>query len=341
MSASFRFPNLVGYRLETDSSELRADFTATPDYFIDTTRQPVETTLGTAVSGDTQTLRANLEALREQQVIYKLTKEYLRRVHDEKQRDDLRLFQQVKTIVGQWYEQKLKLKGEDDPIYKRLVIYDDPQPIVESINRGIIAHAAERERVLPILNHYNPVGTTAHVFGHTSKKTWPTKKSHINLVVADTDTWEQIAAKTLEKLPAVESYVKNAFLGFAIPYIQGGKEREYLPDYLVRIRSENGETANLILEITGFNKDKELKRWAVNERWLPAVNNMRQKLGLAPWHFAEITDIDNIKPELERIIGGIVEALEEQAAQRDWQQMQVHTLNALWNNEEDEIWNDL
>lgn len=35
---------------------------------------------------------------------------------------------------------------------------------------------------------------------------------------------------------------------------------------------------------------------------------MRQKLGLAPWHFAEITDIDNIKPELERIIGGIVEA---------------------------------
>ena len=236
-SLEIRFPNLVGYRLETDSSELKADFTATPDYFIDTTRQPVETTLGTAVSGDTQTLRANLEALRDQQVIYKLTKEYLRRVHDEKQRDDLRLFQQVKTIVGQWYEQKLKLKGEDDPIYKRLVIYDDPQPIVESINRGIIAHAAERERVLPILNHYNPVGTTAHVFGHTSKKTWPTKKSHINLVVADTDTWEQIAAKTLEKLPAVESYVKNAFLGFAIPYVDGGKERNYLPDYLVRLRT--------------------------------------------------------------------------------------------------------
>ena len=24
-----------------------------------------------------------------------------------------------------------------------------------------------------------------------------------------------------------------------------------------------------------------------------------------------------------------------------WQQMQAHTLNALWNNEDDEIWNDL
>ena len=340
-SLEIRFPNLIGYRLETDSSELRADFTATPDYFIDTTRQPVETTLGTAVSGDTQTLRANLEALRDQQVIYKLTKEYLRRVHDEKQRDDLRLFQQVKTIIGQWYEEKLKLKGETDPVFKRLVIYDDPQPIVESINRGIIAHAAERERVLPILNHYNPVGTTAHVFGHTSKKTWPTKKSHINLVVADTDAWEQIAAKTLEKIPAVESYVKNAFLGFAIPYFQGGKEREYLPDYLVRIRNESGETANLILEITGFNKDKELKRWAVNERWLPAVNNMRQKLGLAPWHFAEITDIDNIKPELERIIGSIIAGLDEIAAQQDLMRAQLTSLARLWDNEHDDIWNNL
>ena len=309
-SLEIRFPNLVGYRLESDSSELRADFTATPDYFIDTTRQPVETTLGTAVSGDTQTLHANLEALRDQQVIYTLTKEYLCRVHDEKQRNDLRLFQQVKTIVGQWYAEKLKLKGEDDPIFKRLVIYEDPQPIVESINRGIVAHAAERERVLPILNHYNPVGTTAHVFGHTSKKTWPTKKSHINLVVADTDTWEQIAAKTLEKLPAVESYVKNAFLGFAIPYVDGGKERNYLPDYLVHLRTPKLREATLILEITGFNKDKAIKRWAVNERWLPAVNNARSKLGLASWYFAEIDDIEDIKPILTRTIQNIVDEID-------------------------------
>ncbi|HMV22679.1 MAG TPA: hypothetical protein PKE50_15525, partial [Rhodocyclaceae bacterium] len=294
-----------------------------------------------AVSGDTQTLRARLEDLRDQQVLYTLTKEYLLRVHDEKQRHDLRLFQQVKTIVGQWYEQKLKLKGETDPLYKRLVIYDDPQPIVESINRGIVAHAAETERVLPILNHYNPLGTTAHVFGHTSKKTWPTKKSHINLVVADTDAWEQIAAKTLERIPAVESYVKNAFLGFAIPYIQGGKEREYLPDYLVRIRHANGETANLILEITGFNKDKELKRWAVRERWLPAVNNMRQKLGLAPWHFAEITDIDDIKPALERIVGDIVAEIDARAADTALMHAQLHSLARIWDNEDDEIWNDL
>jgi len=256
-------------------------------------------------------MRLRLDQLREQTVIYKLTRDYLRRIHgDEAQRADLRLFQQVRQIVERWYEEKLMVVGEDDPIYKRLVIYEDPQPVVESINRGIVAQAAEHERVLPILNHYNPQGSTRHVFGRTSRKTWPTKKSHVNLVVADTDTWEQIAAKTLEKLPAVESYVKNAFLDFRIPYISGGKERSYLPDYLIRLRTSKLRTGNLILEISGFNQDKELKRWAVRERWLPAVNNARSQLGLPPWYFAEITDIADIKPALTLAIRRIVEEID-------------------------------
>jgi type III restriction enzyme len=256
-------------------------------------------------------MRLRLDELRDQTVIYKLTRDYLRRIHgDEAQRADLRLFQQVRQIVERWYAEKLKLVGEDDPIYKRLVIYEDPQPVVESINRGIVAHAAERERVLPILNHYNPQGSTRHVFGHTSRNTWPTRKSHVNLVVADTGTWEQIAAKTLEKIPAVESYIKNAFLGFHIPYISGGKERSYLPDYLIRLRTPKLRTAQLILEITGFNQDKELKRWAVRERWLPAVNNARDKLGLPAWYFEEIADIEDIKPALTQAIRRIVDEID-------------------------------
>jgi type III restriction enzyme len=306
-----RFPVLVGYRLQTDAAELTADFSAVPDYAIDTTKLPLETALGTAVSGDRERLAIEIDAIRDQEVVFALTREYLKRVHGDRRdapdaRADLRLFGQVKAIVQRWYDDKLRVVGEADPKWKRLVKYADPQAIVESINRGIVAHASEPDRVLPILNHYNPQGSTAHVFGHTAKKTYPTKKSHINLVVADTDTWEQIAAKTLEKLPEVESYVKNAFLGFAIPYVQGGKAREYLPDYLVRIRTPKLRHANLILEITGFNKDKELKRWYVRERWLPAVNNARQKLGLAPWFFEEITEIDNVKPALEKAIRRIV-----------------------------------
>ncbi len=302
-----RFPNLVGYRLDTGAAGLAADFIGVPDYRLDTTKIPVESVLGSAFSGDRQQMRLKLEALRDQQVIYWITKEYLRRIHgDDGQRADMRLFAQVQTAVRTWYAEKVQLVGESDPIYKRLLRYEDAQPIVESIERGMTAHAAEHQRILPILNHYNPQGSTAHVFGHTAKKTYPTKKSHVNLVVADTDTWEQIAAKTLEKLTAVESYVKNAFLGFAVPYVKDGKERNYQPDYLVRIVTPKLRRAQLILEITGFNTDKEIKRWYVRERWLPSVNNVREKLGLPKWYFEEITDIDNVKPALEKAIAAIV-----------------------------------
>jgi type III restriction enzyme len=60
------------------ATELAADFSGTPDYRLDTTRLPVETTLGTAVSEDRQTMRLKLDELRDQTVIYKLTRDYLR-----------------------------------------------------------------------------------------------------------------------------------------------------------------------------------------------------------------------------------------------------------------------
>ena len=306
-----RFPNIVGYRLETDMAELTADYSATPKYRLDTTKIPVESELGTAFSGDTQQLRLKLEDIRDQEVIYTLTKEYLRRMHgDDSARPDMRLFARAKAIVTRWYGENIELVGETDPVFRRLVKYESMQAVAENINLGVVAHAAEHNRVLPILNHYNPEGSTAHVFGHTAKKTFPTRKSQVNLVVADTDVWEQVAAKTLEKLQAVESYVKNAFLGFAIPYVSDGKQRNYLPDYLVRIRTPKLRRANLLLEITGFNQDKSLKRWTVRERWLPAVNNAREKLGLAPWYFEEIEDIENIKPLLEKAIQRIVEEVD-------------------------------
>ena len=53
-----------------------------------------------------------------------------------------------------------------------------------------------------------------------------------------------------------------------------------------------------------------MKRWAVRERWLPAVNNARAKLGLAPWYFEEIEDIGNIKPTLTATIKRIVEEID-------------------------------
>lgn len=333
-----RFPLLTGYRLETDSDTLDADFSGTPNYRLDCNAIPLETRLGSAFSGDGDSLVVPFEELRDQQVIFRIVTEYLKRQHQRNERHDLRLFAQVRRIVEIWYRDKVELVGETDPGFKRLLHYLPPQPIVESIALGVIAHAAQHSRVLPIFNHYNPQGSTCNVFGQTAKPVFATRKSHVNLVVADTDTWEQIAAKTLEQMREVESYVKNAFLGFSVPYSAEGKERQYLPDYLLRIKSPaSGRQANVILEITGFNQDKEIKRWYVNQRWLPAINASRDKLGLAPWYFLEVTDIDNIKPQLKREIQRIIDELDED---QDLMHAQSLSLTQLWNNPDDDIWND-
>ena len=66
-------------------------------------------------------------------------------------------------------------------------------------------------------------------------------QSHVNYVVADTESWEQTAAKTLEELEGVLSYVKNAYIGFTIPYVAEGKrEARYYPDFIARCRTASG-----------------------------------------------------------------------------------------------------
>jgi hypothetical protein len=67
-----------------------------------------------------------------------------------------------------------------------------------------------------------------------------------------------------------------------------GKDRQYLPEFIVRANTPLGKTINLILEISGFNRDKDYKRSYVYNRWLPAVNNIQKKYKMDEWHFMEV-----------------------------------------------------
>jgi len=115
-------------------------------------------------------------------------------------------------------------------------------------------------------------------------------------VVADTESWEQKLAQTLEDMDEVVSYVKNQGLGFAIPYTYNGEESNYIPDYLVRIRDAPGQEMTLIIEVTGQRKkDKEAKVSTARNLWVPAVNNhasasLSTGSGFGRWAFLEIQD---------------------------------------------------
>ena len=94
-------------------------------------------------------------------------------------------------------------------------------------------------------------------------------RSHVNYAVADTAKWEQSAAYVLDTHPLVAAFVKNAGLGFAIPYLHNGQVHDYVPDFIVRLKT--APERHLILETKGFDPLEEVKVSAAR-RWVSAVN---------------------------------------------------------------------
>jgi type III restriction enzyme len=129
-------------------------------------------------------------------------------------------------------------------------------------------------------------------------------KCHISHVVADTDSWEQKMAQTLEDMDEVKRYVKNHNLGCTIPYTINGEEKQYTPDFITcleipspagrrsagaeRGAGGEGDSLNLILEVTGEKKkDKAAKVATARNLWIPAVNNHG---AFGRWAFIEVDD---------------------------------------------------
>ena len=71
--------------------------------------------------------------------------------------------------------------------------------------------------------------------------------------------------------PVTDAFVKNAGLGFYIPYIHSGQRHDYTPDFIVRLNTDGDVPRHLILETKGWDPLEEKKRSAA-ERWVAAVN---------------------------------------------------------------------
>jgi len=309
------FPNVIGYRVELKEEAVKADFTNIENYELDGSKIPTRTIMFTAFSKEKGELNVEqVKLIREQSVIFAITKDLIKLKFSEGgERFDK--FNQLKQIVTEWYHNKVYCKGDT---FKQMLLYDDPQKVISHIYRGIIASQKMSARILPVLNFYNKFGSTKYVHGNTIKPVFETIKSHVNYVVADTESWEQICAKTLEEIDEVKSYVKNAFLGFAIPYASDGKEDNlYYPDFIARCQKPDGTMMNLIIEITGMNREKAPKKDYVLNRWLPAVNNIKEQYRFDEWDFIEIAnDISDIKNQLKNKINAAIKGIKETIEER-------------------------
>ncbi len=296
------FPHVLGYRVEYPEAELVCDYSNVEPFLLDFTTIPTQTTLASAFGPQQETLTLDqLLAKREQEIIYQITRHLL--AHNFTDTDGNRQFQKfadLKRIVTHWYHHAIKVTGTNEPLHRKVIFLADPGAVCRHLAQGINPGQNSEEFIRPILNHYVPTGSTTYVHGTTTRPTYPTIASHVNYVVADTESWEQIAAKSLDELASeniLTAYVKNAFLGFRIPYQKPtGEGAYYEPDFLIRAPGGTSQQEIcLILEITGMNKEKAEKRWFTRHRWLPAVNSVATHFGWPRWHFLEIDSEEKLK----------------------------------------------
>ncbi len=286
------FPNIEGYRLEYPEGPLVAAFTSIDDYQISANAIPTKTALSTAVAaGEVVLSLEDLLSLREAPMLFRITKDLIRDHFSESpSAPAFHRFSELLAIVEEWYATKVRVLGKG-PEWKKLLYYADPKKLVAHVARAISTGPAGSESVRGIFNYYNPTGATRFVHGQTSKETYATKHSHVNVVVIDSG-WEAQVAKVLDDLAdesRIVSWVKNHFLNFRIPYVdKQGETRDYLPDFIVRVNDAAGIPLRLIIEVTGARRDKPEKIWTVTERWLPAINNLPPARGYGRWDFLEL-----------------------------------------------------
>jgi type III restriction enzyme len=179
------------------------------------------------------------------------------------------LFSQMLEVVRAFLKRKVNPIGKTD---LKDVFLDPYFTWARDTLADSIAPDETESPELPRYESHRGTGSTRDVDFWTSKPVKECERSHLNYVAADTEQWEQTAAFYLDSDPHVIAFVKNFNLGFAIPYTHNAESKEYIPDFLARVKVEGREVGTLILETKGYyDSAAELKEMGAH-RWVAAVN---------------------------------------------------------------------
>ncbi|MCG7852293.1 MAG: DEAD/DEAH box helicase family protein, partial [Methanosarcinaceae archaeon] len=296
ISKEIAFPRLTGYRYELPGEKLEAVFTYESRLVLSTLDIPTKTENAPIVGESTILTLDDLKTRRLQEVAFLLAKLTLEKYfRDDDENSKPWLFPYLLGITRRWLGECVVIK--DNVFPQLLLLIQFANDAADRIYRAIVAAESGDKTLKPILYPYDSTGSTCYVDFDTVRPTYKTDpdKCHISHVVADTNSWEQKMAQTLEDMKEVFAYAKNHNIGFSIPYTINGQEKNYIPDFLVRLDDGVGkdDLLNLIIEVTGEKKkDKEAKVATARLLWVPAVNNHG---GFGRWAFLEIDDPWNAK----------------------------------------------
>jgi type III restriction enzyme len=276
------FPRVEGYT-QGIRNRIAVDWASVPTLMIDPGRIPPEVEMKAlnvnnqgrmSLSGpgrvDEATLATFRAGRRVQELVFELARDLTRdvRAHGHCEIPPHVLFPQLAAIVRRYVEEKVRVVRPAD--VRDLFCSPYYGWLIERLTEAIRADTSQGEAPeLPRYEANRPAGSTAEVSYWTSRDVRETIHCHLNYVVADTRQWEQSAAYRIDRHRAVAAFVKNAGLGFAIPYIYNGERHDYIPDFLIRLKGDGAR--HLILEVKGFDELEEVKT-AAAERWVAAVN---------------------------------------------------------------------
>ena len=301
-----KFPRVEGYR-QAIRNRVSVDWSSIPSLFLDPFKIPpeveVKASLHTnhgrpSLTGPGALQRIDLNPFRSgrriQELVFEMSKDLTREYVNSGSCEAPAhvLFPQLVRIVEKYVAEKVTpIKPAD-----RLDLFLSPyygwaiERLVESIRPDTAQGEAPE---VPRYETSRGPGSTADVDYWTSKDVREVVKSHLNYVVADTAKWEQQAAYVIDGHHGVEAFAKNAGLGFAIPYIHNGQSHDYIPDFIIRLKTQ--PVTHLILETKGFDDLAEVKA-AAAQRWVAAVNADGRFGG---WRYEVARKIDQVREILE------------------------------------------
>lgn len=196
------------------------------------------------------------------------------------------LFAQLQPIVSQFLRDKVRAEGGSN--VKDIFLSPYYGWAIERLAEAIRPDDSEAPEIPRYESHRGP-GSSGDVDYWTTKpesRLRVAERTHINFVVADTDRWEEQAAYYLDNHENVDAFVKNAGLGFAVPYLHNGEQHDFEVDYLVRLRVGDRIVGHLLLEPKGHDPRAEIKAAAAN-RWCDAVT---AEGSYGPWTFAMVRE---------------------------------------------------
>lgn len=291
IACEITFPRVIGYRYELPGERLEVNFAPESRMAISTADVPTRTEMSSIIGESSLHTLYGLKDRREQEIDFRLAAVLLETYfRDDDGQTKPWLFPQLMAIVRRWRAECLTLK--DDTFPQMLLLVRFAHAAAEKIYRAIVAARPEAGTLKPILRPYDTLGSTRYVDFDTIRPAYPTDpaRCHVSHVVADTGSWEQKMAQSLEEMDEVCRYVKNQGLGFTIPYTLDGEEHHYQPDFIACVDDGHGpdDLLNLIVEVSGeARRDKEAKTATARTLWVPAVNNHG---GFGRWAFVEISD---------------------------------------------------